>query len=107
MDDLTLFCDDEAQLLDLRDAVGLWLLEHRGLELKDVGALPRSTRASSPYLGYRVSREGFSPGPKARGRIAAHVRAAATPDRLQATVTSTAAMWMFGWQGGLSGVDKS
>lgn len=97
MDDLSLFGDDPRQLMDLRDAISAWLAVHRGLRLKDEKAEPRSTRAPSIYLGYRVSREGLCPGPRARGRITAHVRAAATPAQLQATITATAAMWMFGW----------
>ena len=105
MDDLTLFGDDPAALVAWRDQIGCWLAEHRGLALKDPLSEPSSTREATIYLGYRITREDCLPGPKARGRIPAHLRAARTPGALQASVTAIAGMWMVGGRRGVSGED--
>jgi hypothetical protein len=79
-DDFTLFDDDPARLLATRDELAAWLAVHRRLRLKDPHAEPRSTLRPSQYLGYRVTREGFAPGYKARGRIPGHLQGAGTAE---------------------------
>ena len=102
MDDITLFDHDPARLLACRDAVASWLSFHRNLSLKHPSAEPAPCVEPALYLGHRVTREGFSLGRKARGRLHAHVaHAAANPDRLHDTVSAFAAASMFGarWSG--------
>lgn len=97
MDDMALFGDDAAALVEARDALGRWLGERRRLELKDPDARPVRADRDHAYLGYRVSRRGLEIGRKARDRLgavlAAHV---GDPERLRAAASSSAAAWMFG-----------
>lgn len=61
MDDITLFCDSRAALLEARDEMAEWLLRERRLHLKQPNAIPRPTNGRFTYLGYRVSRSGAQP----------------------------------------------
>ena len=45
-----------------------------------------------------MTRDGFTPGRKARGRIPGHLRAATAPKRMRAVSGAIAAMWWFGWR---------
>lgn len=96
MDDLTLFDPDADRLAAHRDAIRTWLDRERGLALKDPEAPPEDCRKAVHYLGYRVTRDGFRIGPKAAGRISAHVaNGVRHPRKLGAIVHSVAAVWMF------------
>ena len=76
MDDFSLFHDDPARLEAAREAVPEWLLTERRLRLKDPVAPVQSTRQASSYLGFRVSRAGLAPGPKAKRRLRQRLRQA-------------------------------
>jgi hypothetical protein len=67
MDDITLFHDDPAVLESARNEIEAWLAQERGLTLSI--ATVRPTRDPSTYLGFRVSRAGLAPGPKAKRRL--------------------------------------
>lgn len=77
MDDLLVFGDDVLQLESVRAEIIKWLVEERGLRLKDPGAGVRSTSEPMTYLGMRISRCGVRPGPKLRRRMTLRLRAAA------------------------------
>ncbi|MCK6528241.1 RNA-directed DNA polymerase [Myxococcota bacterium] len=97
MDDVHLFGDDPGELLRWRDEVAEWLQRERGLELKDPEARPISTRGAVSYLGYRVTPHRMWLGPKARGRLPAHLRRRLRdPARAGQVVRSFAAAWVFG-----------
>ena len=76
MDDFSLFHDNPARLEEARRAVSEWLLTERRLCLKSPDALVQSTRQASSYLGFRVSRAGLAPGPKAKRRLRQRLRQA-------------------------------
>ena len=98
MDEFTLFGDDRAAMVDLREALAGWLQQERGLELKDPDApARRCDRGEHRYLGYVVSRRGFQPGPKARSRLPERLSDAAERGEgpLHDSVEAAAAMWMF------------
>ena len=103
MDDLALFGDDPASLLDARERIAMWLETERGLRLKDPCAEPVATRSAVHYLGYRVTPDRIDLGPKARDRLARNMaKSVWRADRLRATVASYRAAWMFGWRQGVS-----
>jgi len=93
MDDVSLFGQSRAQLLDYRHVVTDWLRQERGLRLKDPEAQPTSTHAPRTILGYRVSREGLAIGDKTRTRFRQRMLAGRVDD---AGMQSTIAAWMFG-----------
>ena len=96
MDDIVVL-GDEGPLLEARERIAAWLAEHRGLWLKDPGALPRSTFRPLLYLGHRVTREDIALGPKARQRLAARIRRHVRhPERAAAAVRAYGALWMWG-----------
>jgi RNA-directed DNA polymerase len=76
MDDMVLFGDDRESLTEAREAIRDWLGRERSLALKDPESpvLPNTQPAS--FLGYRISRAGLAPGPKAKRRLARRLRAA-------------------------------
>jgi hypothetical protein len=76
MDDLVLFGDDPAYLEDAREAIRSWLREQRRLELKSRRDGVQPTAQPSTYLGFRVSRAGVLPGPKAKRRLRQRLAAA-------------------------------
>ena len=69
MDDLTLGGDSRLALEQARDAIADWLWSERRLRLKHPHAEPRPTTGSFEYLGYRVSRAGFTPGARMLRRL--------------------------------------
>jgi RNA-directed DNA polymerase len=96
MDDFTLFGDDAGRLRGARDEIAAWLWSERGLRLKDAQARPARTDRAQRYLGYRVTRGGFWPGPKMRSRIHGQlVAAASSPVSLRQSLASLGACWMF------------
>lgn len=97
MDDFVLFADCADELLFARDVIADWLLLERGLMLKDPHRTPRRTDRTQVYLGYRVSRRGFAPGPKLVDRLASHVRSHLSDPRreFEGFLTSMRAAWMF------------
>lgn len=84
MDDFSLFGDDAQQLEEAREAIRQWLLAERKLELKRQHDQVHVTAEPSTFLGYRVSRAGLLPGPKARLRLRQRLREADAlgPERL-------------------------
>lgn len=84
MDDFTLFGDDRAVLEDAREAIREWLRRERQLELNPRRQAVQPTAQSSTYLGFRVSRSGLLPGPKAKRRLRQRLHDAETmgTDRL-------------------------
>jgi hypothetical protein len=69
MDDLVLFGDDPLFLADAREAIRSWLQAERRLELKRRRDGVQPTAQPASYLGFRVSRAGVLPGPKAKRRM--------------------------------------
>ncbi|MCB9764977.1 MAG: RNA-directed DNA polymerase [Alphaproteobacteria bacterium] len=97
MDDFALFGDDVQALRDQRDQLAAWLDAERGLCLKVPDAEPRSCRAAHAYLGYRVTPDTLTLGPKARQRLPANLsRVAHDPERAAAVVQAYGAAWTFG-----------
>jgi hypothetical protein len=74
MDDMTLFHDDHRTLEDARDAIRDWLWSERRLELKSYDHTLQPTAQPSTFLGFRVSRSGLAPGPKAKRRLKQRLR---------------------------------
>ena len=62
LDDITLFSDSRAQLVEARAQVARWLADERHQILKHPHASVRPTTSRFRYLGYRVSRKGIDPG---------------------------------------------
>ena len=77
MDDFVLFGDDRAALLDATTSIREWLVSQRHLLLKDPEAQPLCNRRPAVFLGFRLSRAGIGPGPKARKRLRRRLRRAA------------------------------
>lgn len=90
MDDFVLFGDDPAALEAAREAIRAWLLHERGLELKRRRDAVQPTTQPATYLGFRVSRAGILPGPKAKRRLKERLALADTlaTDRLERCLTS-------------------
>lgn len=84
MDDFTLFGDNRPALVEAREAIREWLQSERKLELKPRHDAVQPTAQPSTFLGYRVSRSGLLPGPKAKRRLRQRLRQvdALGPDRL-------------------------
>ena len=84
MDDFTLFGDDPYALAEAQAAISEWLRNERKLELKPTAGAVQPTTQPSTFLGFRVSRAGLLPGPKARRRLRQRLRDASVlgPDRL-------------------------
>ncbi len=69
MDDCFCFGDDRAELEEAREAIRRWLIDERRLELKRRRDAVQPTSQPSTFLGFRVSRSGVAPGPKAKRRL--------------------------------------
>jgi hypothetical protein len=84
MDDFTLFANDREQLEDWREVIREWLWRERRLTLKPKRQAVQPTTQPATYLGFRVSRAGLMPGPKAKRRLKQRLRNADVlgPDRL-------------------------
>jgi hypothetical protein len=76
MDDMVQLDDDPVVLEQWQAAVVDWLAEHRGLELNPRQTSLAPTTQPSTYLGFRVSRAGVLPGPKAKRRLRSKMHAA-------------------------------
>jgi RNA-directed DNA polymerase len=76
MDDFVLFADRAEALAEARERIGDWLARERGLALKDPLVKPLDNRLPAVFLGFRVSRAGVGPGPKALHRLRRRLRAA-------------------------------
>ena len=74
MDDFTLCGDDRPALVEAREAIREWLRSERKLELKPRHDAVQPTAEPSTFLGYRVSRSGLLPGPKAKRRLKQRLR---------------------------------
>jgi hypothetical protein len=74
MDDCSLFSDDRAVLEDAREAIREWLWTKRRLTLNPRRLAVQPTAQPSTYLGFRVSRSGLLPGPKAKRRLKQRLR---------------------------------
>ena len=77
MDDLVLFADDKALLLDARTAIAAWLQDERQLQMNPKHLTVEPTRTPAVFLGYRISRAGLAPSRKLRRRFRRRLRAAA------------------------------
>ena len=77
MDDVAMFSDDRAMLVEARSAIEQWLAEERRLELnrKRRQVIPNS--APGVFLGYRISRSGIAPSRKLRRAMPQRLRNAA------------------------------
>ena len=82
LDDVTLFADSRAQLVEAREAVAEWLAEERHLALKRPDAPVRETTARLTYLGHRVGRAGADPTPQVVTRMRRRLRDLALRGRL-------------------------
>lgn len=69
MDDFTLFGNDRAALEEAREALREWLDRERRLALNPRRQAVQPTSQPSTFLGFRVSRSGLLPGPKAKRRL--------------------------------------
>ncbi len=69
MDDSVCFGDDRAELEDAREAIRDWLWTERRLTLKRRRDAVQPTSQPGTFLGFRVSRSGVAPGPKAKRRL--------------------------------------
>lgn len=74
MDDCTLFGDDRQALEEARKAIREWLQRERRLQLNPRHDAVEPTAQPSTFLGYRVSRSGLLPGPKAKRRLRQRLR---------------------------------
>lgn len=96
-DDLTLFGDSRAELLERRDAIEQWLHSQRGLQLNQARTRLQQCHHGFDYLGYRVRREGIDPGPKLKRRIRTELPklAQGPPQRLARALASWRAAYCF------------
>lgn len=74
MDDFGLFDNDRERLEDAREAIREWLQRERGLALNPKRQLVLPTTQPCTYLGFRISRSGLAPGPKAKRRLKQRLR---------------------------------
>ena len=95
MDDFMLFGDDLAALGAARERIADWLTAERGLRLKDPQAVPIDNRRPAVFLGFRLSRAGIGPGPKALHRLRRRLRQAdrLDPDALARSLSAFRGMW--------------
>ncbi len=95
MDDFVLFGDSAAALCQLRERLIDWLAAERGLRLKDPAARPLDNRLPTVLLGFRVSRAGLGPGPKALRRLRWRLRLTDPddPDHLARSLQAFRGIW--------------
>ncbi len=99
MDDLALFADSAAQLVEAHEAAAEWLWQKRRLRLKKPGAAPRPTKLPCTYLGYRVSRSGPRPTREVFRRMQRRVSNAVlrgSAERIERSVASYRGIVTFG-----------
>ena len=95
MDDFVLFSDQSRQLEESRALIIEWLDRERSLTLKNPSAEPLDNRLPAIFLGFRVSRAGFGPGPKALRRLRLRLRQTDRlgPEKLARSLRSFRGMW--------------
>jgi retron-type reverse transcriptase len=95
MDDFVLFAARAETLVQARDLIADWLMRKRGLTLKDPVAPPLDNRLPSVFLGFRISRAGMGPGPKALRRLRRRLRRAddLDPEHLARSLLAFRGMW--------------
>jgi len=95
MDDFVLFAERAETLVRARDMIADWLMRERGLTLKDPVAPPLDNRLPAVFLGFRVSRAGMGPGPKALRRLRRRLRRAddLDPEHLARSLLAFRGMW--------------
>ncbi|WP_295586392.1 reverse transcriptase/maturase family protein [uncultured Lamprocystis sp.] len=95
MDDFALFAERAEALVQARDLIADWLERERGLTLKDPGAPPLDNRLPAVFLGFRISRAGIGPGPKALRRLRRRLRRAddLDPEHLARSLLAFRGMW--------------
>lgn len=97
MDDLVLFGDDAARLVQTGERVGQWLGQERLLALNPGFGQLAATREPAVFLGHRISRSGIAASRRMRRRLKARVRSAALqgPDALKRSLISyRGLMWV-------------
>jgi hypothetical protein len=95
IDDCVLFSDEPNALCEARDRMADWLMRERGLQLKDPLVEPLDNRRPAIFLGFRVSRAGLGPGPKALRRLRRRLRRAddLEPDQLARSLLAFRGLW--------------
>lgn len=95
MDDLVLFMDGAPALAEAGRAIASWLEDERWLTLKDPGAKPIENTCPAVFVGFRVSRAGIGPGPKARRRLRWRLRQADAfdPEHLARSLRAFRGIW--------------
>jgi hypothetical protein len=95
MDDVVLFGDRAEALCRARDLIADWLARERGLALKQPAVEPLDNRHPAVFLGFRVSRAGLGPGPKALRRLRRRLRTAPDrdPEHLARSLQAFRGMW--------------
>jgi RNA-directed DNA polymerase len=95
MDDFVLFGESTQGLCNARDRIAEWLARERALVLKDPAAHPLSNRLPAVFLGFRISRAGVGPGPKALHHLERELRHAEAldPNRLERSLRAFRGMW--------------
>jgi RNA-directed DNA polymerase len=100
MDDFVLFGQSTRSLYAARNRIAEWLARERGLLLKDPAARPLDNRLPTVFLGFRISRAGVGPGPKALRRLERKLPKfvdegadALSPDHLERSLRAFRGMW--------------
>jgi hypothetical protein len=97
MDDLVLFANDKARLLEARAAIAAWLQRERQLQLNPKHLTVEPTRTPAVLLGYRISRAGLAPSRKLRRRLRQrlHTAAATGEETLVRSIRSYQGLLLF------------
>jgi hypothetical protein len=95
MDDFVLFAERAEALVQARELIADWLGQERGLTLKHPFAEPLDNRLPTVFLGFRISRAGIGPGPKALRRLRRRLRRAddMDPAHLARSLLAFRGMW--------------
>jgi RNA-directed DNA polymerase len=95
MDDFVLFGERAEALAQVRERIAGWLMRERGLTLKDPAAEPLDNRLPAVFLGFRISRAGLGPGPKALRRLRRRLHRAddLDPEHLALSLLAFRGIW--------------
>jgi retron-type reverse transcriptase len=98
MDDGVLFADDRGRLVAAREAIAVWLRDHRRLALNPRRPHVHKTEEPCTFLGYRVCRGGIAPARKLMRRMRGRMRHAAGrgPSAVMRTTAAYRALLAFG-----------
>ena len=111
MDDIAVFADEPARLVEVREFVADWLWRERRQRLKDPAAPVRSTRRPVVYLGQRVGRWRVEPTDAALARMGVRIGAAMRspdPGKVERTIASyRGVLGLGGWGDGIVREDGS